>query len=200
MVAPSQNPLERLRWRIASCSRCAAEALSGQPYRATEDRKMRAARVRTATQPLMVTGLPDCRVLPGNSFAELHGISETYLLKHLRALAAASVIDAVPGPRGGYRPARDPQHITLLDIVEAIDGREPAFVCREIRRRGPGKAKDPCVYKANCFIKTRMIAAEEAWRAVLQQQTLADLVADGAQLIDEHNKTAVATYVEKAQR
>jgi DNA-binding IscR family transcriptional regulator len=45
-----------------------------------------------------------------------------------------------------------------------------------------------------------MIAAEEAWRAVLQQQTLADLVADGAQLIDEHNKTAVATYVEKAQR
>ena len=120
----------------------------------------------------------------------MHGVSETYLLKHLRALAAASVIDAVPGPRGGYRLARDPARITLLDIVEAIDGREPAFVCREIRRRGPGKAKDPCVYKADCFIKTRMIAAEEAWRAVLKQQTLADLVADGAQLIDAHNKKA----------
>lgn len=149
---------------------------------------------------LVLAGLPEGKVLPGKSLAELHGVSETYLLKHLRALAAASVIDAVPGPRGGYRLARDPERITLLDIVEAVDGREPAFVCREIRRRGPGKAKDPCVYKADCFIKTRMIAAEEAWRAVLQQQTLADLVADGAQLIDAHNKKAVATYVEKAQR
>jgi Rrf2 family protein len=149
---------------------------------------------------LVLAGLPGGKVLPGKSLAELHGVSETYLLKHLRALAAASVIDAAPGPRGGYRLARDPERITMLDIVEAIDGREPTFVCREIRRRGSGKAKDPCVYKADCFIKTRMIAAEEAWRAVLRQQTLADLVADGTQLIDAHNKKAVATYVEKAQR
>lgn len=78
--------------------------------------------------------------------------------------------------------------------------RRPAFVCREIRRRGPGKVKAPCVYKTDCFIKTRMIAAEEVWRNALRQQTLADLVADGDQLIDAHNKKAMATYVEKAQR
>jgi Rrf2 family protein len=149
---------------------------------------------------LVLAGLPEGKVLPGKSLAELHGVSQTYLLKHLRALAAASVINAVSGPRGGYRLARDPARITLLDIVEAIDGREPAFVCREIRRRGPGKAKDPCVYKTDCFIKTRMIAAETAWRNALQQQTLADLVDDGSKLIGAHNKAAVESYVKREQR
>nr|WP_245304187.1 Rrf2 family transcriptional regulator [Hoeflea olei] len=149
---------------------------------------------------LVLAGLPRGKVLAGKSLAELHGVSGSYLLKHLRALAAASLIEAVPGPRGGYRLARAPERITLLDLVEAIDGPEPAFVCREIRRRGPGKAKDPCVYKTDCFIKTRMLAAEQAWRSALRGQTLQDLVTDGERLIDEHNKAAVARFVAAEQR
>lgn len=149
---------------------------------------------------LALAGLADGKVLPGKSLAELYGLSESYLLKHLRALTEAGVIEAVSGPRGGYRPARPPAAITLLDIVEAIDGREPAFVCREIRQRGPGKSKDPCVYKADCFIKSRMLAAEQLWRDALRAQTLADLVKDGERLIDEGNKLAVEAFIEKAQR
>ncbi len=149
---------------------------------------------------LVLAGLPEGKVLPGRSLAELHGVSETYLLKHLRALAAAGVIEALPGPRGGYRLSRAPAAITLLDVVEAIDGREPAFLCREIRRRGPGKTRDPCAYKAECFIKSRMLAAEAAWRDALRAQTLADLLRDGDALIDERNKQAVAAFVRDALR
>ena len=45
---------------------------------------------------------------------------------------------SVQGPRGRLPPgpARRPT-ITVLDVVEAIDGDEPAFRCTEIRRRGP---------------------------------------------------------------
>ena len=149
---------------------------------------------------LVLAGLPPGRVLTGKSLAALHGLSDSYLLKHLRALAEAGVIEAVPGPRGGYRLARAPAAISLLDIVAAIDGTEPAFTCREIRRRGPGKAKEPCVYKTDCFIKTRMLAAEQAWRSALQGQTLQDLVADGDRLIDPQNKAAVARFVQDEQR
>lgn len=149
---------------------------------------------------LVLAGLQEGRVLPGKSLAELHGVSETYLLKHLRGLAAAGIVDALPGPRGGYRLSRAPERITLLEIVEAIDGHGPAFVCREIRRRGPDKSKNPCAYKADCFIKTRLIAAENVWRDVLRAQTLADLVADGEKMIHAENKQAVASFVEKAQR
>ncbi|MCB2050417.1 MAG: Rrf2 family transcriptional regulator [Novosphingobium sp.] len=149
---------------------------------------------------LALAWVPDDKVLAGKSLAELHGVSESYLLKHLRALTAAGVIDALPGPRGGYRLARKPANITLLDIVEAIDGREPAFVCRELRQRGPGSSKDPCVYKADCFIKSRMLAAEDAWRNALRIQTLADLVEDGETLICAHNKRAIADFVKQSQR
>lgn len=149
---------------------------------------------------LVLAAVPEGKVLTGRSLATLHGLSESYLLKHLRALAAAGVVEAVPGPRGGYRLAREPGQITLLDIVEAIDGAEPAFLCREIRRRGPGKAQDPCVYKSDCFIKTRMLGAEQAWRTALRAQSLADLVADGERLIDPGNKEAVARFIADEQR
>jgi len=149
---------------------------------------------------LALAGLPQGKLLPGQSLAELHGVSVSYLLKHLRALASAGVIDALPGPRGGYRLSREPERITLLDIVEAIDGHESAFVCRELRRRGPGKSKNPCVYKTDCFIKTRMITAEEAWREALRAQRLSDLVQDAKRMIGEHNKRAIADFLRGRQR
>lgn len=149
---------------------------------------------------LVLAGLPGGKVLPGKSLAELHGVSETYLLKHLRALAAAGLVEARPGPRGGYRLARSPDTMSLLDIVEAIDGPGPAFVCREIRRRRPGAPTDACAYRTDCFIKTRMMTAEAAWRDALRAQTVADLVADGEALIDEDTKRAVLGFVGQAQR
>lgn len=149
---------------------------------------------------LVLAGLPMGRVLPGKSLAELHGVSQTYLLKHLRALAAASIVDALPGPRGGYRLSRQAKLITLLDIVEAIDGTEPAFVCREIRRRGPCKSDDPCAYQSDCFIKTRMIAAEDIWRDALRSQTLQDLVEDADKQIGKETQSSLSNFIETAQR
>lgn len=149
---------------------------------------------------LVLAGLPDNAVLSGKSLATLHGLSETYLLKHLRQLAAAGVVTSVPGPRGGYRLARPPRDVSMLDIVEAIDGTEPAFVCRELRRRGPGKTSDPCAYARDCFIKLRMLAAEDAWRSALRRQTLADLLDDGEKYIDAANKRAVEEFVESEMR
>lgn len=143
----------------------------------------------------VLSGLAEHKVLAGKHLAELHGVSESYLLKHLRALTAANVIVAVPGPRGGYRLARAPQDITLLEIIEAIDGKEPAFVCRELRRRAPGKSQDPCHYKQDCFIKSRMLAAEQLWRNALQAQSVADLIRDGEKQISPESKQLTSDYL-----
>lgn len=149
---------------------------------------------------LVLSGLTEGKVLAGKHLAELHGVSESYLLKHLRALTSAEVITATPGPRGGYRLAHAPQKITLLDIVEAIDGKEPAFICREIRRRAPGKTQDPCAYKQDCFIKSRMLAAEQLWRNALRNQTIADLMSDGVQMISPSSKQLTAEYLAQHSR
>lgn len=144
--------------------------------------------------------LPEGKVLSGRDLAALHGLSESYLLKHMRALTAAGVTEAVPGPRGGFRLARTPGQISLLDVVEAVDGPGPAFVCREIRRKGDVTSNDPCAYRRDCFIKRRMITAEEAWRASLRGQSLADLMADARADIDPENMRAVGGFIREKQR
>src|SRR5947209_8292305 len=86
--------------------------------------------------------LPPDLALPAPRLAEFHGVPPAYLAKQLQALARAGIAESVPGARGGYRLARPADEITLLDVVHAIDGPEPAFRCTEIRRRGPA-AVDP---------------------------------------------------------
>lgn len=148
----------------------------------------------------VLAALPTGKVLSGRDLAVLHGISESYLLKHLRALTAAGVTEAVPGPRGGYRLSRPADQITMMDVVEAIDGPGPAFICREIRQKGDVTTNERCAYQKDCFIKRRMLAAEKLWRDALRAQTLQDLLNDGMAEIGEINKEAIGHFMEEKQR
>jgi Rrf2 family protein len=119
--------------------------------------------------------LPPDSALPAARLAEYHGVPSAYLAKHLQALAGAGVLETVKGPRGGYRLARPAAEITVLDVVEAIDGEEPAFRCSEIRRRGP-TAMPAREYKHPCGIHRVFTRADEAWRKELDGTTIASLV------------------------
>jgi Rrf2 family protein len=107
--------------------------------------------------------------------AEFHGIPAPYLTKHLQGLVRAGLVGSVPGPRGGFRLARRPDDITLLDVVEAIDGTEPAFRCTEIRRRGPMGA-GPDAFLHQCGVASAFAAAEQAWRDSLATTTISALL------------------------
>ena len=50
------------------------------------------------------------------------GIPELFLLKVLKSLVSARILGSLKGPNGGYRLARPAKDISLLDIVEAVDG------------------------------------------------------------------------------
>jgi Rrf2 family protein len=54
--------------------------------------------------------------------AQAHGLPGQYLQRSLGALASAGVLRSVKGPNGGYRLARPADKITLLEVVEAVDG------------------------------------------------------------------------------
>ena len=125
----------------------------------------------------LLAGLPEGGLLSAAALAEFHGISPSYLLKHLQALSKAGLLHTEPGPRGGYRLARTPDRISLLDVVLAVEGPEPAFRCKEIRQQGanPLPAK---YFKAPCQINAAMLRAERAYRAELRRVTLADLLAE----------------------
>ena len=119
--------------------------------------------------------VPDGHTLPAARLAEYHGVPPAYLAKHLQALAQAGIVQSVPGRKGGYRLAKPASEVTLLEIVDAVEGTGPAFRCREIRRRGPA-AMPASEYRAPCGIHTAMQRAEDAWRAELDSQTVEDLL------------------------
>jgi len=54
--------------------------------------------------------------------AQARGIPERFLLKVLKPLVSARVLMSIKGPNGGYRLARQPGDITMLEILEAVDG------------------------------------------------------------------------------
>jgi len=49
-------------------------------------------------------------------------IPERFLLKVLKPLVAAQVLTSIKGPNGGYRLARPASDITVLEVLEAIEG------------------------------------------------------------------------------
>lgn len=60
--------------------------------------------------------------LASHEIAQAHNIPERFLLKVLKPLVSAGLLYSVKGPRGGYRLARPAREITMLDVVEAVDG------------------------------------------------------------------------------
>ena len=123
---------------------------------------------------LLLSSLRPTGVLSAAALAEFHGVSPSYLLKHLQALAGAGLLESVPGPKGGYRLAKPADRITLLDVVIAVEGPEPAFRCAEIRRRGPSPVA-PHFFKTPCAVNAAMLKAERAYRAELKKVTVAEL-------------------------
>ena len=71
--------------------------------------------------------------------ARKYGLSERFLLKVLTPLVSMGILRSVKGPNGGYSLARAPKDITLLDVVEAVDGQlrseaPPVGKCEGARR------------------------------------------------------------------
>ncbi|MEU9608326.1 Rrf2 family transcriptional regulator [Streptomyces sp. NPDC048057] len=118
---------------------------------------------------------------PGTSVSAVqlaahYDLPAPYLVKQLKTLVRAGVFTATTGPRGGFRLARPAHEITLLDVVEAVDGASAPYECREIRQQGRGAAP-PEACLAPCVLAVKMAEAHEAWRASLAATTLTDVVA-----------------------
>jgi Rrf2 family protein len=124
--------------------------------------------------------VPEGRCLSGARLAEFHAVPAPYLAKHLQALTRAGILESVPGPKGGYRLARPAAEITMLEVVEAIDGPEPAFSCTEIRRRGPAGGQPASHYPKPCGIHAVMLQADEAWRRTIAATSILDLALGAA--------------------
>ncbi|MRV75163.1 Rrf2 family transcriptional regulator [Duganella sp. FT92W] len=109
--------------------------------------------------------------------ADLQGIPADYVAKLFTKLSKGGLVRATEGIRGGFALARAPAAISVLDVVDAIDGGKALFDCREVRQRC-------AVFEGNepdwtgvppCTIHAVMLSAEQRMREELASHTLADL-------------------------
>jgi Rrf2 family iron-sulfur cluster assembly transcriptional regulator len=57
------------------------------------------------------------------------GLPTPFLAKILQQLAKQKILNSSKGPHGGFSLLKDPQKITLLDIVNSIDGQDVFTNC-----------------------------------------------------------------------
>lgn len=76
-----------------------------------------------------------------SEIAEYQNVSRTYLAKIFQQLSTARIIIGQRGITGGYMLARKASEITLLDVIEAVDG--------------PVIKRHCCLGVMNCEIKDR---------------------------------------------
>ncbi len=127
---------------------------------------------------LLLAWLEDDRPVSAGRLAAGHDLPPAYLNKQLQALVRHDILASEPGVHGGFRLARRPADITLMDVVTAIEGPDEAFRCTDIRRRGLGEGCPESYFEHRCAVSAAMNRAELAWRRALAEQTIADVRAD----------------------
>ena len=109
------------------------------------------------------------RKVSAQEIAEIQQIPLRFLLKIMGILIKEGVVKSYRGPDGGYGLARRPEDITLLDIVEAIEGPVHFNRCTQ--------APELCNRGAAGYCKVHPVMKEldQEFKAVLNKYTLQDV-------------------------
>lgn len=100
-----------------------------------------------ATVVLTVLASDPGAVLSAAGVAERAGLEVPTVAKVLKPLAQGGLVEGFRGASGGYRLARDPDAITLVDIVEAMEG--PLGMTECSVHAGACGIEDSCNVRAN---------------------------------------------------
>ena len=118
-----------------------------------------------------LAGLPQGTRLNRTVLAEAGEVAEHFLAKVLQSLARAGLIDSQRGMKGGFSLTKPPEQISVLDVVEAIEGPVSLHICLM-----PGES---CGRKSVCPAYCVWAEAQEAMTNVLRKTTIASLAAKG---------------------
>jgi Rrf2 family transcriptional regulator, nitric oxide-sensitive transcriptional repressor len=107
--------------------------------------------------------------------ARRYGISRNHLVKIAQTLAQAGFIDCLRGRRGGLRLARPAEQITLGAIVRATEDGFALVECFD-------RSRNVCVVTPACGLRSPLQEALQAFFAVLDRYSLADVIQNPASM------------------
>ncbi len=114
------------------------------------------------------------------SISQRQNISEYYLEQLFAPLRRAEIIRSIRGAQGGYMLNRDPESVTVLEIMDILEGPIEISDCLET---------GACNYIDCCATRTVWIKLKDAINGVMENITLQDIVND-------YHKTGSMTILE----
>ncbi len=125
---------------------------------------------RYALRLMLDLALAENQVVRLKDAAERQGISLKYLEQIISVLQKCGYVKSMRGPGGGYMLAKMPEQYTVGMILRQIEGSLAPVACLD------GEEND-CLRQENCVTLRLWKMLYEAINGVVDQVTLADLVA-----------------------
>ena len=122
-----------------------------------------------ALRLLMHLALAPERLVTISEVAASFSISRNHLVKVAHELGQAGFVETMRGRGGGLRLARPPEEIAIGDVVRAMEEDFRIVECFD-------RDANSCCIAPACRLKRLLKEALDAWAAVLDGATLADLV------------------------
>ena len=128
---------------------------------------------------IYMSGLPDGRRVGRSAIAEVTDVPEAYLAKILQHLVRARLIRSRPGVHGGFELSRAPASLSMLEVIEAVDGPAAMTLCLI--------DENACARSRWCNVKHVLLEAQTAMLRVLGGTMIAEL-AEGS--VEQHMAAA----------
>jgi Rrf2 family nitric oxide-sensitive transcriptional repressor len=122
---------------------------------------------------IYLASLPEDRLATVQEVAERYAISRSHVMKIVQKLAAAGLVHASRGQRGGLRLGKPCDAINLRDVVELMEATLAPVNCDE----------PVCLIRKDCTLKNILFEAQQHFLAHVGRYTLADLVGPSTPLV-----------------
>lgn len=109
--------------------------------------------------------------------ADAYGISKHHLMKVAQELAGAGIIETIRGNGGGVRLVKPPHMISIGDVVRLTESDMFLVGCFDTAGKG-------CPIEGACVLAGALKEALNAFMAVIDKYTVADLMAKRPQLVE----------------
>lgn len=106
-----------------------------------------------------------------SAVAAEQGISEAYLEQLMRSLKAAGIVFTARGKTGGYQLKREPQSISVREVLEALEGSTSVVDC-------VGADANVCKKACTCSARPLFLKLQSRINAVLEETTIGELTED----------------------
>ena len=114
-----------------------------------------------------VSRCTDRCVHPARDVADKTGLPLPTVQKVMKVMSRAGLVTSVRGACGGYMLAREPSAITLIEVIEAIEGPVGLTACAT-----PGES---CADESHCQLSVHWPVINRAVREALERVTILDV-------------------------